>query len=224
MRTGAARPGGPYHEVASTAPMPSSPPSSCRSPKRGHRRGRPVIIGYRRPGTRLVRSAHATVRRRFHRRQSLYATLGRAIATYRRLFEFHARHGLRADPGSPGTFHPGNGGGSRMGPLRIGVNTVRRDFPVWGRCLYDTATAPQAVLDVAEQTTPIVSPSGQRRASDRCQDALAFEPPLRTRSARAPRPLSSWSTVRRRCPARARADRPRPHPRCHAPRPADRRL
>jgi anti-sigma regulatory factor (Ser/Thr protein kinase) len=47
---------------------------------------------------------------------------------------------------------------------------------VWGLCLYDTTTAPQAVLDIVERTHPhLVSPSGQRRASQRYQDVLAFE-------------------------------------------------
>jgi anti-sigma regulatory factor (Ser/Thr protein kinase) len=47
---------------------------------------------------------------------------------------------------------------------------------VWGRCLYDTATAPAAVLDVVRRTHPyIVTPTEQRRASDRYQDPLAFE-------------------------------------------------
>jgi anti-sigma regulatory factor (Ser/Thr protein kinase) len=73
--------------------------------------------------------------------------------------------------------HPGNGGRFEgWDRYESAVNTVWQDFPVWGRCLYDTATAPQAVLDVAERTHPrIVSPSGQRRASDRYQDALVFE-------------------------------------------------
>jgi anti-sigma regulatory factor (Ser/Thr protein kinase) len=47
---------------------------------------------------------------------------------------------------------------------------------VWGRCLYDTATAPQAVLDIVERTHPrIVSPAGDHRASHRYQDASVFE-------------------------------------------------
>jgi hypothetical protein len=73
--------------------------------------------------------------------------------------------------------HPGNGGRFEgWDRYESAVNTVWQDFPVWGRCLYDTATAPQAVLDVVERTHPrIVSPSGQRRASGRYQGALKFE-------------------------------------------------
>ena len=73
--------------------------------------------------------------------------------------------------------HPGNGGRFEgWDRYESAVNTVWQDFPVWGRCLYDTTTAPAAVLDVAERTHPrIVSPSGQRRASDRYQNALVFE-------------------------------------------------
>ncbi len=47
---------------------------------------------------------------------------------------------------------------------------------MWGRCLYDAATAPAAVLDVVERTHPrLLWPSGQRRDSRRYQDAQAFE-------------------------------------------------
>ena len=56
------------------------------------------------------------------------------------------------------------------------ARTVWQDFPVWGRCLYDTTTAPTAVLDVVERTHPrIISPSGETRASGRYQDAAVFE-------------------------------------------------
>jgi anti-sigma regulatory factor (Ser/Thr protein kinase) len=56
------------------------------------------------------------------------------------------------------------------------VNTVWDDFPVWGRCLYDATTTPAAVLDVVRRTHPhIVSPAGQRQASDLYQDAMTFE-------------------------------------------------
>jgi anti-sigma regulatory factor (Ser/Thr protein kinase) len=73
--------------------------------------------------------------------------------------------------------HPGNGGRFEgWDRYESAVNTVSQDFPVWGRCLYDTTTTPAAVLDVAERTHPrIVSPSGQRQASGRYQDASAFE-------------------------------------------------
>jgi anti-sigma regulatory factor (Ser/Thr protein kinase) len=73
--------------------------------------------------------------------------------------------------------HPGKGrrfeGWDRY---ESAVNTVWQDFPVWSWCLYDTATAPQAVLDIVERTHPrIVSPAGHHRASDRYQDTLGFE-------------------------------------------------
>jgi anti-sigma regulatory factor (Ser/Thr protein kinase) len=56
------------------------------------------------------------------------------------------------------------------------VNTVWDDFPVWGRCLYNTTTSPTAVLDMVRRTHPyIVSPTEQRRASVLYQDPLAFE-------------------------------------------------
>lgn len=41
-----------------------------------------------------------------------------------------------------------------------------QDFPVWGLCLYDTTTAPAAVLDVVKRTHPrIVSLAGDRHPS-----------------------------------------------------------
>jgi anti-sigma regulatory factor (Ser/Thr protein kinase) len=61
------------------------------------------------------------------------------------------------------------------------VNTVWQDFPVWGLCLYDTATAPPVVRDVVERTHPrIISPSGVRRANGRFQEIADFEalPPV----------------------------------------------
>jgi len=63
--------------------------------------------------------------------------------------------------------HPGNGGRFEgWDRYESAVNIVWQDFPVWGRCLYDTTTAPQAVLDAVERTHPrIVSPSGQHRAA-----------------------------------------------------------
>src|SRR5262249_33981183 len=56
------------------------------------------------------------------------------------------------------------------------INTAWQDTPVWGRCLYDTTTAPQTVLDIVERTHPrLVSPSGRRRASEHYQKAAVFE-------------------------------------------------
>jgi anti-sigma regulatory factor (Ser/Thr protein kinase) len=109
--------------------------------------------------------------------KSLYATPARAIATYRRLFEFHVAMGAGQIRIAGDVPHPGNGGRFEgWDRYESAINAVWQDFPVWGRCLYDTATAPQAVLDVAERTHPrIVSPSGQRQASDRYQGALIFE-------------------------------------------------
>jgi anti-sigma regulatory factor (Ser/Thr protein kinase) len=49
-------------------------------------------------------------------------------------------------------------------------------MPVWGRCLYDTATAPAAVLDVVERTHPyIVTPAGGRQRSGRYQHTAEFQ-------------------------------------------------
>jgi anti-sigma regulatory factor (Ser/Thr protein kinase) len=140
--------------------------------------GEPVIIGYDDRKNALVRSwltdPSAVT---FLADKSLYATPARAIATYRRLFEFHTDTGagqIRITGELP---HSGNGGSFEgWDRYEAAVNTVWDDFPVWGLCLYDSATAPAAVLDVAQRTHPrIVSPSGAHRANDRFQDAAVFE-------------------------------------------------
>ena len=63
-----------------------------------------------------------------------------------------------------------------MDRYEAAVNTVWDDFPVWGLCLYDAATAPAAVFDVVERTHPrLVSASGTRQASSRFQEIADFE-------------------------------------------------
>ena len=97
-------------------------------------------------------------------------------ATYRRLFEFHTAMGAGQIRIAGDVPHPGNGrrfeGWDRY---EAAVNTVWQDFQVWGRCLYDTTTTPPTVVDVERTHPRIVSPTGERRESDRYQDALAFE-------------------------------------------------
>ena len=140
--------------------------------------GEPVIIGYDDRKSGLLRSWLSDPSAvTFIGDKSLYATPARAIATYRRLFEFHVAMGAGQIRIAGDVPHPGNGGRFEgWDRYESAVNTVWQDFPVWGRCLYDTATAPQAVLDMAERTHPrIVSPSGQRRASHRYQDVAVFE-------------------------------------------------
>jgi len=140
--------------------------------------GEPVIIGYDDRKAGLLRSWLADPSAvEFISDQSLYATPARAIATYRRMFEFHLFMGAGQIRIAGDVPHPGNGrrfeGWDRY---ECALNTVWQDLPVWGRCLYDTITAPPAVLDIVERTHPrIVSPSGQRRASERYQEAPVFE-------------------------------------------------
>ncbi len=179
MRTGAARgQAGHFHEAGFYGSDAEFRALIVPFAEEGIAAGEPVIIGYDDRKSRLLRSwltdPSAVT---FIGDNSLYATPARAIATYRRLFEFHVAMGAGQIRIAGDVPHPGNGrrfeGWDRY---ESAVNTVWQDFPVWGRCLYDTATAPPAVLDVAERTHPrIVSPSGQRRASDRYQDALVFE-------------------------------------------------
>jgi anti-sigma regulatory factor (Ser/Thr protein kinase) len=140
--------------------------------------GEPVILRYDERKSGLLRSwLTDPSAAQFIGDKSLYATPARAIATYRRLFETHAAAGARQIRIAGDVPHPGNGGRFEgWDRYESAVNTVWQDFPVWGRCLYDTTTAPQAVLDIVQRTHPrLVSPTGQRRASGRYQDAAVFE-------------------------------------------------
>jgi anti-sigma regulatory factor (Ser/Thr protein kinase) len=179
MRTGAARGQvGHFHEAGFYGSDAEFAALIVPFAEEGIAAGEPVIIGYDDRKNALLRSwltdPSAVT---FVGDKSLYATPARAIATYRRLFEFHVAMGAGQIRIAGDVPHPGNGGRFEgWDRYESAVNTVWQDFPVWGRCLYNTATAPQAVLDVVERTHPrIVSPSGQRQASDRYQDALVFE-------------------------------------------------
>lgn len=109
--------------------------------------------------------------------KTAYVAPAQAIATYRRLFESHIAGGAGQIRVAGELPQLGNGGQFEgWDRYESAVNTVWDDFPVWGRCLYNTTTASAAVLDVVRRTHPyIVSPTGQRRASGRYQDPLAFE-------------------------------------------------
>jgi len=179
MRTGAARGHvGHFHEAGFYGSDAEFRALIVPFAEEGIAAGEPVIIGYDDRKTDLLRSWLTDPSAvEFVGDKSLYATPARAIATYRRLFEFHVAMGagqIRIGGDVP---HPGNGGRFEgWDRYESAVNTVWEGFPVWGRCLYDTTTAPTAVLDVVERAHPrIISPSGQRRASDRYQNTAVFE-------------------------------------------------
>jgi anti-sigma regulatory factor (Ser/Thr protein kinase) len=181
MRTGAARgQAGHFHEAGFYGSDIEFRALIVPFAEEGIAAGEPVIIGYDNRKNALVHSwltdPSAVT---FLADKSLYATPSRAIAAYRRLFEFHAAMGARQIRITGELPHPGNGGSFEgWDRYETAVNTVWDDFPVWGLCLYDTATAPAAVLDFAERTHPrIVSPSGAHRANDRFQDAAVYEGP-----------------------------------------------
>jgi len=118
--------------------------------------GEPVILGYDDQKSGLLRSWLTDPSAvEFIGDTTLYATPARAIATYRRLFETR----LAADAGqiriAGDVPHPGNGRRfEEWDRYESAVNTVWQDFPVWGLRLYDTTTAPAAVLDIAERIHP----------------------------------------------------------------------
>jgi len=179
MRTGAARGrAGHFHEAGFYGSDIEFRALVVPFAEEGIAAGEPVIIGYDDRKNAMVRSwltdPSAVT---FLADKGLYATPARAIATYRRLFEWHAAMGARQIRITGELPHSGNGGSFEgWDRYEAAVNTVWEDFPVWGLCLYDTATAPAAVLDVAERTHPrIVSPSGAHRANDRFEDAAVFE-------------------------------------------------
>ena len=179
MRTGAARGQvGHYHEAGFYGSDAEFAALIVPFAEEGIAAGEPVIIGYDDRKSGLLRSWLTDPSAvNFIGDKSLYATPGRAIATYRRLFEFHVAMGAGQIRIAGDVPHPGNGGRFEgWDRYESAVNTVWQDFPVWGRCLYDTTITPAPVLDIVERTHPrIVSPSGERRASDRYQGASAFE-------------------------------------------------
>lgn len=179
MRTGAARGhAGHFHEAGFYGSDAEFRALIVPFAEEGIAAGEPVIIGYDDRKNALVHSwlidPSAVT---FLADSGLYATPARAIAAYRRLFELHVAQGagqIRITGELP---HPGNGGRfDGWDRYEAAVNTVWEDFPVWGLCLYDTATAPAAVLDAAERTHPrIVLPSGVRHANSRFQQVAEFE-------------------------------------------------
>jgi anti-sigma regulatory factor (Ser/Thr protein kinase) len=68
----------------------------------------------------------------------------------------------------------------RWARYEAAVNHVFDDLPLWGLCLYDTRTAPEAVLDVVAGTHPhLGSPDGSHRPNPRYQDPRALAAGLR---------------------------------------------
>lgn len=179
MRTGAARGhAGHFHEAGFYGSDAEFRALIVPFAEEGIAAGEPVIIGYDERKSGLLRSWLSDPSAvEFIAGKSLYQTPARAIATYRRLFEFYLAMGAGQIRVAGDVPHPGNGGRFEgWDRYECAVNTVWQDFPVWGLCLYDTAAAPAAVLDVVERTHPrIISPSGDRRPSGRYQPASAFQ-------------------------------------------------
>jgi anti-sigma regulatory factor (Ser/Thr protein kinase) len=179
MRTGAARgQAGHFHEAGFYGCDAEFRALIVPFAEEGIAAGEPVILGYDDRKSALLRSWLSDPSAvEFIGDESLYAKPARAIAAYRRLFEFHVAMGAGQIRIAGDVPHPGNGGRFEgWDRYEAAINIVWQEFPVWGRCLYDTTTAPAVVLEAVERTHPrIVLPSGQRRESSRYQDALAFE-------------------------------------------------
>ena len=179
MRTGAARGhAGHFHEAGFYGSDAEFHALIVPFAEEGIAAGEPVIVGYDNRKNGLLRSWLSDPSAvEFIADDSLYATPALAIGTYRRLFEFHLAMGAEQIRIAGDVPHPGNGGRFEgWDRYECAVNTVWQDFPVWGRCLYDTTTAPAAVLDTVERTHPrIVSPSGGGHPSDRYQGVSAFQ-------------------------------------------------
>ncbi len=179
MRTGAAHSHvGHFHEAGFYGSDAAFRALIVPFAEEGIAAGEPVIIGYNDRKNGLLRSWLTDPSAvDFIGDKGLYATPAGAIATYRRLFEFHAAMGagqIRVAGDGP---HPGNGGRFEgWDRYESAVNTVWEAFPVWGRCLYNTTTTPAEVLDIVERTHPrIVSSSGERQANGRYQDPEVFD-------------------------------------------------
>ena len=218
MRTGAARgQTGHFHEAGFYGSDAEFRALIVPFAEEGIAAGEPVIIGYDSRKNALVRSwltdPSAVTFPADNADNNVYATPARAIAAYRRLFEHHVARGagqIRITGELP---HPGNGGRfDGWDRYEAAVNTVWQDFPVWGLCLYDTATMPAVMLDAAERTHPrIVSPSGARRPNGRFQQAADFEALPRARPAGTDHAHDrTGRQARSRGPGGAHPDRPRP--------------
>ena len=179
MRSGAARGhAGHFHEAGFYSSDAEFRALIVPFAEEGIAAGEPVIIGYDDRKNSLLRSWLTDPSAvEFITGNGLYATPARAIATYRRLFEFHLAMGAGQIRIAGDVPHPGNGGRFEgWDRYECAVNTVWQDFPVWGRCLYDATTAPTAVLDVVERTHPrIVSPAGDHQPSGGYQHTADFQ-------------------------------------------------
>lgn len=179
MRSGAARGhAGHFHEAGFYSSDAEFRALIVPFAEEGIAAGEPVIIGYDDRKNSLIRSWLTDPSDvEFIADSGLYATPARAIATYRRLFEFHLAMGAGQVRIAGDVPHPGNGGRfDGWDRYECAVNTVWQDFPVWGLCLYDTTTAPTAVLDVVKRTHPrIVSLAGDRHPSDCYQHTANFQ-------------------------------------------------
>src|SRR5215469_10319512 len=194
MRSGAARGhAGNFHEAGLYGSDAEFRALIVPFAEEGIAAGEPVIIGYDDRKNDLVRSWLTDPSAvEIIGDKGLYTTPAGAIAAYRRLFESHLALGAGQIRIAGDVPHPGNGrrfeGWDRY---ESAVNTAWGDFPVWGRCLYDTTTAPAAVLDAVERTHPrIVSPTGGRHPSGRYQHPAQFQP-----LAAAPDPLEQSEPV-----------------------------
>src|SRR5215472_9999362 len=179
MRTGAARGHvGHFHEAGFYSSDTEFRDLIVPFAEEGIAAGEPVIVGYDERKSGLLRSWLTDPSAvEFIADDSLYGTPARAIATYRRLFEFHLAMGAAQIRIAGDVPHPGNGGRFEgWDRYECAVNTVWHDFPVWGLCLYDTATAPAVVIDAVERTHPrIISPTGDRNPNGRYQHLAQFQ-------------------------------------------------
>src|SRR5689334_17899999 len=179
MRTGAARgQAGHFHEAGFYRSDAEFGALIMPFAEEGIAAGEPVILGYDARKSGLLRSWLTDPSAvEFVGSKTVYAAPARAIKSYRRLFESHVARGAGQIRVAGELPQPANGGRIEgWDRYEAAVNTVWDDLPVWGRCLYNTTTAPAAVLDMVRRTHPyIVSPTGQRQLSDLYQDPQTFE-------------------------------------------------
>ncbi|MGC1287220.1 MAG: MEDS domain-containing protein, partial [Streptosporangiaceae bacterium] len=137
MRAGAARgQAGHFHEAGFYRSDAEFRALIMPFAEEGIAAGEPVILGYDDRKSALLRSwLSDPCAAEFAGDASLYAKPARAIATYRRLFEFHVAMGAGQIRIAGDVPHPGNGGQFEgWDRYEAAVNTVWQDFPVWGRC------------------------------------------------------------------------------------------
>src|SRR5690606_36187850 len=143
--------------------------------------GEPVIIGFDRRKTDLIRSRIADdTGVSFVGESDHYSAPTRAIGSYQRQFEKHLAEGatrvrIAGEVPAAGTGRSFSG----WDRYEAGINALWRELPVWSRCIYDSTALRPDVRDVVLRAHPrLVAPDGRvvRSADYEDPERFAFLP------------------------------------------------